>query len=190
MIKEQRFFQMFISFVFKSCSRFCRMAGEMEENNSTAQNTMEGLAAERLKADKGGGSGDNEREYESGMTSNASGGLELMGVQSRGEGPTERQSSINTEPLTLDGYAMHDAKVLSCYHLLATHLWLGHMSVHLAKFFLWMQLGVRAMLNDTHIGTHRIQHPTGSKWSSKESEDQGNNHFSHSDFGVLESVHP
>lgn len=170
MIKEQRFFQMFISFVFKSCSRFCRMAGEMEENNSTAQNTMEGLAAERLKADKGGGSGDNEREYESGMTSNASGGLELMGVQSRGEGPTERQSSINTEPLTLNGDAMHDAKVLSCYHLLATHLWLGHMSVHLAKFFLWMQLGVRAMLNDTHIGTHTIQHPTGSKWSSKESE--------------------
>jgi hypothetical protein len=164
------------------------MAGAMEENNSTAQNTMEGLAAERLKADKGGGAGDNE-EYESGMTSNASGGLELMGVQSRGEAPAERQSSINTEPLTLDGEAMHDAKVLSCYHLLATHLWLGHMSVHLAKFFLWMQLGVRAMLNDTHIGTHTTQHPTGSKWSSKESEDWGNNHFSHSDFGVLESVH-
>ncbi len=167
------------------------MAGEMEENNSTAQNTMAGLAAERLKADEGGGAGDNEKEYESGMTSNASGGLELMGVLSRGEGQTERQSSINTEPLTLGGGVMHDAKVLSCYHLLATHLWLvGHMSVHLAKFFLWMQLGVRAMLNDTHIGTHTTQHSTGSKWSSKESEDQGNNHLSHSDFGVLESVHP
>lgn len=89
---------------------FARMAGEMEENNSTAQNTMEGLAAERLKAYKGGGAGDNEKEYESGMTSNASGGLELMGVQSRGEAPAERQSSINTEPLTLDGEAMHDAK--------------------------------------------------------------------------------
>jgi hypothetical protein len=112
-----------------------------------------------------------------------------MGVQSRGEGSAERQSSINTEPLTLGGEAMHDAKVLFCYHLLATHMWLGHMSVHLAKFFLWMQLGVRAMLNDTHIGTHTTQHPTGSKWSSKESEDWGNNHFSHSDFGVLESVH-
>jgi hypothetical protein len=166
------------------------MAGQMEKNNSTAQNTMEGLAAERLKADKGEGAGDNQKEYdESWMTSNASGGLELMGVQSRGEGPTERQSSINTEPLTLDGDAMHDAKVLSCYHLLATHLWLGHMSVHLAKFFLWMQLGVRAVLNDTHIGIHTTQHLTGSKWSSKESEDQDNNHFSHSDFRVLESVH-
>jgi hypothetical protein len=88
---------------------FCRIAGELEENN-VVQNAKEG-PAERLKSDKEVAG--NKQEYESGMTSKASGGLELMGVQLQGKVPTERQSSINMEPLTLDDNVMHDAKVLS-----------------------------------------------------------------------------
>jgi hypothetical protein len=84
------------------------MAGELEENN-VVQNAKEG-PAERLKSDKEVAG---NKEYESGMTSKASGGLELMGLQLQGKGPTERQSSINMEPLTLDEAVMHDAKVLS-----------------------------------------------------------------------------
>jgi hypothetical protein len=85
------------------------MAGELEENN-VAWNAKEG-PDERLKSDKEVAG--NKEEYESGMTSKASGGLELMGLQLRGKVPTERQSSINMEPLTLDDNVMHDAKVLS-----------------------------------------------------------------------------
>jgi len=85
------------------------MAGELEENNGV-QNAKEG-PAERLKSDKEVAG--NKEEYESGMTSKASGRLELMGVQFQGKGPTERQSSINMEPVALDDNVMHDAKVLS-----------------------------------------------------------------------------
>jgi hypothetical protein len=81
------------------------MEGELEENN-VVQNAKEG-PAERLKSDKEVAG--NKEEYESGMTRKASGGLELMGVQLQGKVPTERQSSINMEPLTLDD----DVKVLS-----------------------------------------------------------------------------
>ncbi|CAK9218381.1 unnamed protein product [Sphagnum jensenii] len=85
------------------------MEGELEENN-VVQNAKEG-PAERLKSDKEVAG--NKEEYESGMTSKASGGLELMRVQLQGKVPTERQSSINMEPLTLDDDVMHDAKFLS-----------------------------------------------------------------------------
>ncbi len=85
------------------------MAGELEENN-VVQNAKEG-PAERLKSDKEVAG--NKEEYEWGMTSKASGGLELMGVQLQGKVPTERQSSINMEPLTLDDDVMHGSKVLS-----------------------------------------------------------------------------
>jgi hypothetical protein len=80
------------------------MAGELEENN-VVRNAKEG-PDERLKSDKEVAG--NKEEYESGMTSKASGGLQLQGKV-----PTERQSSINMEPLTLDDNVMHDGKVLS-----------------------------------------------------------------------------
>ncbi|CAK9216431.1 unnamed protein product [Sphagnum troendelagicum] len=82
------------------------MAGELEENN-VVRNAKEG-PDERLKSDKEVAG--NKEEYDSGMTSKASGGLDFMGLQLQGKVPTERQSSINMEPLTLDDNVMHDAK--------------------------------------------------------------------------------
>ncbi|CAM6068776.1 unnamed protein product [Sphagnum tenellum] len=99
------------------------MAGELEENN-VVRNAKEG-PDERLKSDKEVAG--NKEDYDSGMTSKASGGLDFMGLQLQGKVPTEGQSSINMEPLTLDDNVMHDAKVLSlAFCTIASSL--GHMA--------------------------------------------------------------
>lgn len=85
------------------------MAGELEENN-VVQNAKEG-PAERLKSDKevaGKKGGVWVRDDKQGIRR-----VGVDGGALQGKGPTERQSSINMEPLALDDDVMHDAKVLS-----------------------------------------------------------------------------